>query len=64
VWVTVVATGFGESRPRRRDEAPSMRAQADEEPRRQLREPVGEPRVSRMRRASSELDVPEFISRR
>jgi hypothetical protein len=33
------------------------------EQRRPLREPVGEPRVSRMRR-TSELDVPEFIPRR
>jgi cell division protein FtsZ len=63
VWVTVVATGFGDARPRRREDAPSTRPQADQEPRRPLREPMGEPRVSRMRR-SSELDVPEFIPRR
>jgi cell division protein FtsZ len=62
VWVTVVATGFGDSRPRRREEAPSARA-AEAEQRRPLREPAGEPRVSRMRR-TSELDVPEFIPRR
>jgi cell division protein FtsZ len=64
VWVTVVATGFGDARPRRRDETPSMRSRADEEPRRALREPVGEPRVSRVRRSATELDVPEFIPRR
>ena len=50
VWVTVVATGFGDERPRRREDAPRARTQADE-PRRALREPSGEPRVSRMRRA-------------
>jgi len=61
VWVTVVATGFGDQRPRRREEAPSARTV--EQPRRPLREPVGEPRVSRVRR-TSELDVPEFIPRR
>jgi cell division protein FtsZ len=63
VWVTVVATGFGDPRPRRREEAPSARDMDAAEPRRPLREPVGEPRVSRMRR-TSELDVPEFIPRR
>ena len=63
VWVTVVATGFGDQRPRRRDDAPSMRA--DEEPRvSRMREPAGEPRVTRTRRSASELDVPEFIPRR
>ncbi len=62
VWVTVVATGFGDPSPRRREEAPSARA-AEAEHRRPLREPAGEPRVSRMRR-TSELDVPEFIPRR
>ena len=64
IWVTVVATGFGDSRPRRRDEEPfAARARAEEEPRRRLREPAGEPRVSRVRRGA-ELDVPEFIPRR
>jgi cell division protein FtsZ len=64
VWVTVVATGFGEQRPRRRDDVPSARG-ADEEPRvSRMREPAGEPRVSRMRRTATELDVPEFIPRR
>jgi len=64
VWVTVVATGFGEPRPRRRDDVPSTRSQANDEPRvSRMREPAGEPRVSRIRR-SAELDVPEFIPRR
>jgi cell division protein FtsZ len=64
IWVTVVATGFGDSRPRRRDEEPfAARPRAEEEPRRRLREPAGEPRVSRVRRGA-ELDVPEFIPRR
>jgi len=61
VWVTVVATGFGEPRPRRREEEPRGRSREDE--RRPLREPAGEPRVSRVRRGA-ELDVPEFIPRR
>ena len=49
VWITVVATGYGEKRaPRRGASAP-------------LREPVGEPRVrARVRSASraSDVDVP------
>jgi hypothetical protein len=55
--VTVVATGYGE--PRRRDpERSAPRTTA-------LREPAGEPRVSRVREMSPrELDVPEFIPRR
>ncbi len=64
VWVTVVATGFGEPRARRRDEEPlAARSRPDEAERRPLREPAGEPRVSRLRRGA-ELDVPEFIPRR
>jgi cell division protein FtsZ len=63
VWVTVVATGFGEQRPRRREDAPSVSASAEDERRTHFREPAGEPRVSRVRR-SAELDVPEFIPRR
>jgi len=58
VWVTVVATGYGE-RPHR--------------PARQYAEPAGEPRVSDRRQPSmtqrtglgvNELDVPEFLPRR
>jgi cell division protein FtsZ len=65
VWVTVVATGFGDQRAPRRDESPGMRSRGDEEPRvSRMREPAGEPRVSRMRRSATELDVPEFIPRR
>jgi cell division protein FtsZ len=74
VWVTVVATGYGDARPRRREEdRPGMRERTVAEPRPSLREPVGEPRVSRTRaparreRGSNspiELDVPEFIPRR
>jgi cell division protein FtsZ len=65
VWVTVVATGFGDQRRRPRDEEPfAARPRAAEEPRRQLREPAGEPRVSRVRRSAGDLDVPEFIPRR
>jgi cell division protein FtsZ len=62
VWVTVVATGFGDGRPRR----PEREQRRDETPpSRSLREPAGEPRVSRVRQRSPlELDVPEFIPRR
>ncbi len=59
VWVTVVATGYTDGR--RRSE------RARERPAATLREPAGEPRVSRVRRSSGsalDLDVPEFIPRR
>jgi cell division protein FtsZ len=72
VWVTVVATGFGNSRARRREsERPGVgqrqrpAEQRGAEDRVSLREPSGEPRVSRVRRSSPmELDVPEFMPRR
>jgi cell division protein FtsZ len=62
VWVTVIATGYGDGRPRMRQPA---REEAGEG-RGALREPVGEPRVSRVRQRPStlDLDVPEFIPRR
>jgi cell division protein FtsZ len=77
VWVTVVATGFGDQPRRRReedpfaahprvDQRPAARG-ADREPRRSLREPAGGDdgvRVSRVRRPALDLDVPEFIPRR
>jgi cell division protein FtsZ len=52
VWITVVATGYGEKRPPREEKAP-------------FREPIGEPRVRRVGAPSrvSEVDVPEFIPR-
>jgi cell division protein FtsZ len=57
VWVTVVATGYGDRRALR-EERPG------------LREPAGEPRVSRMSRQQSsrrdsriDVDVPEYIPR-
>jgi cell division protein FtsZ len=56
VWVTVVATGYGDKRPARSDDRASG-----------LREPAGEPRVSRMRRPERDsridVDVPEYIPR-
>jgi cell division protein FtsZ len=78
VWVTVVATGYGDRRPRGRSEQRSgarsgygddWRSRvAPREPRESsLREPTGEPRVTRAprpRRESTEFDVPEFIPRR
>jgi cell division protein FtsZ len=66
VWVTVVATGYDNGRQRRRDTGergePQQRNGVEG-----LREPAGEPRVSRVRErrpSSMELDVPEFIPRR
>jgi cell division protein FtsZ len=51
VWITVVATGYGEKRPPR-------------EERSAFREPAGEPRVRRVTSSRvSEVDVPEFIPR-
>jgi cell division protein FtsZ len=76
VWVTVVATGFGDSPYRRRAEDPFAAPRTGparpserithgaERPRTTLREPSGEPRVSRVRRETPEFDVPEFIPRR
>jgi len=57
VWITVVATGYGERR-QRREERPGS-----------FREPAGEPRVSRTPRrvptrvSAGDVDVPEFIPR-
>jgi cell division protein FtsZ len=53
VWITVVATGYSEQRPVRRESSG-------------LREPAGEPRVVRTRtpaRSAStmDVDVPEFL---
>jgi cell division protein FtsZ len=69
VWVTVVATGYGDQRARRaaRDE---LGAAGIATP---LREPAGEPRVARtspprerprVGTGARELDVPEFMPRR
>jgi cell division protein FtsZ len=63
VWVTVIATGYGDGRPRLREPARDRAGETG----RSLREPAGEPRVSRARPTRSspmELDVPEFIPRR
>ena len=67
VWVTVVATGFGDGRPARRDQDRMAHpARITDRGPTTLREPVGEPRVSRVRQQSSsrEFDVPEFMPRR
>jgi cell division protein FtsZ len=63
VWVTVVATGYGDQRARRaaRDELGAAGIRAP------LREPAGEPRVARTsgsRPRAGELNVPEFIPHR
>jgi cell division protein FtsZ len=73
VWVTVVATGYGDARrPRIVTERPGAGESRTESS--LLREPGGEPRVSRVRdrpersqrteRVVTELDIPEFIPRR
>ncbi len=70
VWVTVVATGYGDGRTPRgeRDRTGSQQHRNGVERRPSLREPAGEPRVSRARQRPSsspmELDVPEFMPRR
>jgi cell division protein FtsZ len=68
VWVTVVATGYGDRRPRRREPEQPGVSELGREPRPTLREPGGEPRISRVRerplRPAVDLDVPEFIPRR
>jgi cell division protein FtsZ len=53
VWITVVATGYGEPRVPREERSP-------------FREPVGEPRVRRTREPAAvvrDIDVPEYIPR-
>jgi cell division protein FtsZ len=68
VWVTVIATGYTEGRSRSHEPARTSRGERGRDSRTALREPAGEPRVSRGRplRSTSpmELDVPEFIPRR
>jgi cell division protein FtsZ len=52
VWITVVATGYGDRRQPREERTP-------------LREPIGEPRVRRNREHAvvRDLDIPEYIPR-
>ena len=69
VWVTVIATGYSDGRQRLRSPARTEAGEGVREGRGALREPRGEPRVSRahpsrQRSGSLELDVPEFIPRR
>src|ERR671936_522304 len=55
VWITVVATGYGDRKP------PEGRPRRDG-----FREPLGEPRVTRTRdrmARSTDVEVPEFIPR-
>jgi cell division protein FtsZ len=60
VWVTVVATGYGD-RPRRRT-SPHAEASRDGLSR-AAREADREPRVARSAAAGLDIDVPEFIPR-
>jgi cell division protein FtsZ len=67
VWVTVVATGYGDGRVRLGHSERQGRTARNGDPGRPLREPTGEPRVSRIRErvgSSRDMDVPEFIPRR
>jgi cell division protein FtsZ len=77
VWVTVVATGYGDPSARRRvADQRTSRLERNGDRGGPMREPRGEPRVSRIRerqaprerrsdvRSPMELDVPEFIPRR
>ncbi len=69
VWITVVATGFGDQPRRRNREDPFSAAPRLEDPlqdRATRRREPEEPRVTRNRpsRQAVELDVPEFIPRR
>jgi cell division protein FtsZ len=63
VWVTVVATGYGDKRTDRSDQRDGRARERGPG----LREPLGEPRVSRMGRSPRDsridVDVPEFIPR-
>jgi cell division protein FtsZ len=68
VWITVVATGFGDQPRRRNREDPFSATPRLEDPlkdRATRRRDSEEPRVTRNRPArAGELDVPEFIPRR
>ncbi len=69
VWVTVVATGYGNGQARipSTERVQSTGVANGTEPRSSIREPRGEPRVTRVRRSPGspgELDVPEFMPRR
>jgi cell division protein FtsZ len=70
VWVTVVATGYGDARVRRSDSERDVLSRSEPglpERRPAFDEPRGEPRVRRVRRPAErafDLDVPEFIPRR
>jgi cell division protein FtsZ len=70
VWVTVVATGYGDARVRRSDGERDVLSRSEPgllERRPAFDEPRGEPRVRRVRRPAErafDLDVPEFIPRR
>jgi cell division protein FtsZ len=77
VWVTVVATGYGDKRPLRGGQASTGGEASGRDSKREarggrasgLREPAGEPRVNRMSRSDPgrdtriDVDVPEFIPR-
>jgi hypothetical protein len=61
VWVTVVATGYGDQRPM----LPRRLQEPTGEPRIERRRPMAAPRTSTRRTGLgvTELDVPEFIPR-
>jgi cell division protein FtsZ len=62
VWITVVATGFGDRRPARRDSALLQEPEGEPRVRRGAPEPAGAG-APRRRSTLSDVDVPEFIPR-
>ena len=59
VWITVVATGYGEERPRRREREPAVPESVDAEPR-VTRAPARNPMAPNR---LGDIDVPEFLPR-
>jgi cell division protein FtsZ len=60
-WITVVATGYGDPPPARREREPTRYSEPAGEPRVQRRQP---PPSMRSRDRDLELEVPEFLPRR
>ncbi|MDP9386329.1 MAG: cell division protein FtsZ, partial [Actinomycetota bacterium] len=63
VWITVVATGFGDARRARRGEEPARFREPAGEPRVRRADPVRDRQPARISRSSVDVDVPEFIPR-
>ncbi len=63
VWITVVATGFGDARRPQRSAEPARFREPEGEPRVRRAEPVRDRQPARISRSSVDVDVPEFIPR-